>query len=164
MPLRTDAYYRGLVDEHLKRAGFLEPPITLEDVAQGMGVPVRDIGFPAWFTGAILIEDGMPVILLNSHASAEGRRAATGHMLGHILMRLDDPSLPYPRESEPDHRTADMMAEEFVMPDFMVRDQAAKWFNDHRYLARLFGVSETDMMERMREMGLVKSRGVLWDY
>jgi Zn-dependent peptidase ImmA (M78 family) len=164
VPIRTDSYYRGLVDEQLKRVGFAEPPVSLEDVAQAMGVPVRDVVFPAWFTGAVLIQDGMPLILLNAQASAEGRRAATGHMLGHILMRIDDPATPYPREVDGDHRSAETMAEEFVMPEFMVRDQAGKWFNDHRYLARLFGVSETDMMERMRELGLIKARGIQWDY
>ncbi len=164
MPLRTDTYYRGLVDEHLKRNGFNEPPVSLADVSSGMGVPIRDVAFPAWFSGAILIEDGMPIALLNSHASAEGRRAALGHMLAHILMRIDDPGEPYPRETQDAHQTADIMAEEFVMPEFMVRDQAMKWFNDHRYLARLFGVSETDMMERMRDIGLIKSHGISWDY
>ena len=46
----------------------------------------------------------------------------------------------------------------------MVVEQARKWFNDYRYLARLFGVSESDMMEKMRDLGLIKSRGVVWDY
>jgi hypothetical protein len=164
VPLRTDSYYRGLVDEHLKRSGITEPPVNLGEVARIMAIPLRAGPFPAWFSGAILIEDGMPVILLNANASPEGRRAAAGHMLGHILMRIDDPTTPYPRDAEPDHRQADLMAEEFVMPEFMVRDQASKWFNDYRYLARLFGVSETDMMERMRDLGIIKSRGIVWDY
>jgi Zn-dependent peptidase ImmA (M78 family) len=106
----------------------------------------------------------MPLLLMNATASEPSRRAALGHMLGHVLMRLDDPTTPYPRDTESDHHLADMMADEFILPEFMVRDQAAKWFNDFRYLARLFGVSENDMMERMRELGIIKSRGVLWDY
>jgi Zn-dependent peptidase ImmA (M78 family) len=65
---------------------------------------------------------------------------------------------------QPDHRLSEIMAEEFVMPEYLVREQAAKWFNDYRYLARLFGVSESDMMARMRDMGLIKARGVVWDY
>jgi Zn-dependent peptidase ImmA (M78 family) len=106
----------------------------------------------------------MPVILLNSVSSPEGRRAALGHELGHILVRMDDPATPYPREDDPDHRIADMMAEELVMPTYLVHEQARKWFNDYRYLARLFGVSETDMLEKMRDMGLIKTRGMIWDY
>jgi Zn-dependent peptidase ImmA (M78 family) len=85
-------------------------------------------------------------------------------MLSHILVRIDEPATPYPRDMALDHRLADAMAEEFVMPEYMVREQAAKWFNDYRYLARLFAVSESDMMAKMRDMGLMKSRGVVWDY
>ena len=51
------------------------------------------------------------------------------------------------------------------MPADIVAQQAALWFNDHRYLARLFGVSEREMLERMRELGLIRQEDrVLWDY
>jgi hypothetical protein len=56
------------------------------------------------------------------------------------------------------------MADEFEMPAFLVRDQAQKWFNDYRYLAGLFAVDENRMFERMRDLGLIKSYGILWDY
>lgn len=164
MPLKPDQHYRGLVEAQLRQAQMLEPPVSLRDVADRLGVPVRTVAFPAWFTGCLIVQDGMPVMLVNENASPEGRRAAIGHMIAHVMMRIDDPEMPYPRGDDPDHRTADMMSEEFVMPSFMVQEQARKWFNDHRYLARLFGVSETDMMGKMRDMGLIKARGVLWDY
>jgi Zn-dependent peptidase ImmA (M78 family) len=164
VPLRTDSYYRQLVDDHLKKSGVDDPPVSPDDVADRLGVPLLAVSFPPWFTGAIMIEDGMPVILLNAVSSAEGRRDALGHMLAHILMRIDDPDAPYPRGEQPGHRVADLMSEEFVMPTYLVHDQARKWFNDYRYLARLFGVSETAMLEKMRDMGLIKSRGMIWDY
>lgn len=164
MPLRTDSYYRQLVNDHLKKSGADDPPVSTGDVANRLGVPLLTVIFSPWFTGAIVIEDGMPVILLNTASSAEGRRDALGHMLSHILVRIDDPDTPYPRDEHPDHRVADLMAKEFIMPTYLVHDQARKWFNDYRYLARLFGVSETDMLEKMREMGLIKSRGMIWEY
>jgi hypothetical protein len=154
VPLTSDTHYRGLVEAQLRQAGVTEPPVSVDDVAAILGVPLMTVAFPAWFTGAVVVEDGMP----------EGRRAALAHMISHILVRIDDPATPYPRDQRPDHRLADIMAEEFVMPEFLVREQAAKWFNDYRYLARLFGVSESDMMARMRDMGLIKARGVVWDY
>jgi Zn-dependent peptidase ImmA (M78 family) len=164
MPLRTDAYYRQLVNDHLKQAGVDDPPVSLEDVAGRLGVPLLQVNFPAWFTGAIVLENGMPVALINVSSSSEGRRLALGHMLAHILTRMDDPAVDFPRDEVAEHRIADLMAEEFIMPTHLVHDQARKWFNDHRYLARLFGVSEADMLEKMREMGLIKSRGMIWDY
>jgi Zn-dependent peptidase ImmA (M78 family) len=164
VPLRSDAHYRGLVEAQLKRAGITEPPVPVSDMAALLGVPTMKVSFPAWFTGAIVMESGLPVMLLNASSSPEGRRAALAHMLAHVLMRVDDPLTPYPRDVEPEHRVAEAMAGEFIMPEYLVREQAAKWFNDHRYLARLFGVSETDMMEKMRELGLIKARGITWDY
>lgn len=164
MPLRSDSYYRQLVNDQLKQMGVAEPPVSLDDVAARLGVPLFPVSFPAWFTGAIVVEDGMPLILLNTSATADTRRDALGHLLGHIIARLDDPATPYPRDAETDHRAADVMSEEFAMPTYLVHDQARKWFNDYRYLARLFGVPETDMLEKMREMGLIKSRGMIWDY
>ena len=164
MSLTSDAHYRGLVEAQLRHAGVVEPPVSVDDVAAILGVPIMTVTFPAWFTGAIVVDDGMPIVLLNASSSSESRRASLAHMLSHILVRIDDPSTPYPRDSSTDHRLADAMAEEFVMPEYLVREQAGKWFNDYRYLARLFGVSESDMMAKMRDLGLMKSRGVLWDY
>jgi Zn-dependent peptidase ImmA (M78 family) len=164
VPLTSDTHYRGLVEAQLRQAGVIEPPVSVEDVAAILGVPLMTVSFPAWFTGAVVLEDGVPVVLLNSSTSPEGRRAALAHMVSHILVRIDDPATPYPRDMQPDHRLSEIMAEEFVMPEYLVREQAAKWFNDYRYLARLFGVSESDMMARMRDMGLIKARGVVWDY
>lgn len=164
VPLTSDAHYRGLVETQLRHAGVVEPPVSVDDVAAILGVPTMTVAFPAWFTGAIVLVDGMPVVLLNGSSTSESRRAALAHMLSHILVRIDDPATPYPRDTTGDHRLADAMAEEFTMPEYMVREQAAKWFNDYRYLARLFAVSESDMMAKMRDLGLMKARGVLWDY
>jgi Zn-dependent peptidase ImmA (M78 family) len=163
VPLRTDAYYRDLAQEALKKAGVNEPPVTVEDVAASLGVPVIPVPFPPWFSGAIVYEDGMPLILLNAHIDEAAGRAALGHLVGHILVVIEEPGARYPRET-PDHHVADVVSQEMMLPSFMVDEQARKWFNDHRYLARLFGVSESEMLEKMRDMGLVKNRGVLWDY
>ena len=84
-------------------------------------------------------------------------------MVSHLLVRMEDPDVPYPR-AHPDHRLADAMAVEFRTPKYLVTDQASRWFNDYRYLARLFAVSEGEMLSRMRELGLVKRTGVAWDY
>ena len=73
------------------------------------------------------------------------------------------PDARYPREAQP-HQAADFMAAEFETPAFMVRDQAQKWFNDYRYVAGLFGVTELRMFEAMRDLGIIKSKGVIWEY
>lgn len=164
MPLRSDAYYRQLVEDELRAAGVTEPPVALEAVAAHLGIPIRSIPLPIWFSAALIYEDGLPAILLNASRPTLVRQAGLGHVLGHILVVLDDPSASYPRDRETPHRLADMLAEEFLTPGYLIRDQAQKWFNDYRYLAGLFGVSESRMFEAMRDLGLIKSRGVVWDY
>ena len=162
--MRSDMYYRGIAAEALERASIDEPPVPLEELAGRLGIPLRLVHLPAFFSGAIIAEDGMPVALVNSALEEESRMKTLAHLLGHVLIVLADPSEAYPRNNERVHREAEAVASELRLPERLVREQALKWFNDHRYLARLFGTSESEMMYRMRELGIIKARGVLWDY
>ena len=164
MALRSEAYYRGLAADALKKAELVEPPVEVERLAQHYAIPVRMVRFPSFFSGATVYEDGMPVILLNQDKDLPVQRKALAHMMGHILIVLADPQDGYPRNAVMEHSSADAVAAELIVPEFQVRDQAAKWFNDHRYLARLFGVEEREMMDRMLELGIIKQRGIMWDY
>lgn len=164
MAPRDAAYYRKLVEDELRAAGLLEPPVAVEVVAAHLGVPVRQLALPLWFTSALIYEDGLPAILLNSSRPIAARRAGLGHLLGHLLVVINDPAERYPRDTDDEHAAAALIAAEFETPEFMVRDQAQKWFNDYRYLAGLFGVTEERMFDSMRRLGLIKSKGVLWEY
>lgn len=164
MTVRDAAYYRRLVEDELRAAGFVEPPVSVEAVAAHLGVPVHEMPLPLWFTAALVYEDGMPSILVNSARPLAVRRAGLGHLLAHILVVLADPAERYPRDTDAEHAVADAMSAEFATPEFMVRDQAQKWFNDYRYLAGLFGVDEVRMFEAMRDLGIIKSKGVIWEY
>lgn len=164
MALQDQQRYRRLVESQLKSAGFEEPPVSVEAVAAHLGVPIREHPLPIWFTAALIYEDGLPAILLNSVRPPAIKRAGLGHLLGHILIVMDTPGAHYPRDAEPQHEAADFIAAELETPEFMVRDQAQKWFNDYRYLAGLFGVTELRMFEAMRDLGIIKSKGVIWEY
>lgn len=164
MPLHSAAYYRRLAGDALEKAGVDEPPVPLEAVAARFGVPVRPVSLPSFFSGAAVNEDGLPVLLINVARSEEHQRRTLAHLIGHMLLVLDDPAGTYPRNTAAEHQEADVVAAELVLPEPLVRDQALKWFNDHRYLARLFGVTEGEMVARMQELGLIKQRGILWDY
>jgi hypothetical protein len=69
VPLRSDAHYRGLVEAQMRHAGIVEPPVSVDDAAAILGVPIMTVAFPAWFTGAIVLEDGMPVVMLNASST-----------------------------------------------------------------------------------------------
>lgn len=119
---------------------------------------------PPWFSAALIYEDGMPAVLINSAREPHIQMAGLGHVMGHLLVVIDDPDADYPKDALTNHHEADLIAEELETPSFMVIDQAQKWFNDYRYLARLFGVSEKRMLEKMGALGIIKNRGMIWDY
>jgi len=162
--LRTEAYYRVVADKALASVECDEPPVPVDDLVAALGIPVRPVSLPEFFTAALVYEDGLPVMIINWSKPEPERRLALAHMLGHVLLVLHGEDEGYPRDTG-DHRGADLVAKEIMLPAPMVADQARLWFNDYRYLARLFGVSEEQMLERMRDMGLIRGpQGVLWDY
>ncbi len=164
MSLRTDAYYRGVADEALRAAGLFEPPVAMDTVATRMGARIILVAMPAFFQAATICSDGAPAFVLNAALAETRRRQCVAHLLGHALAELDDPGSGYPRDSLPEHHVAEVIAGELILPSRLVVEQAAKWFNDHRYLARLFGVSEGEMLAKMRDLGLMRSKGLGWDY
>ena len=163
MPLKTDAYFKTIAETALRQTGIAEPPVQVEAVAAHLGVPVRLVNMPAFFYGATVSEDGMPVIILNSRFDEVSRERTLAHLVAHVLLIMQDASASYPRDTDV-HHEADVVAEELIMPAWMVVEQSAKWFNDYRYLARLFGVSEGEMTARMEALGLLKTHGIPWDY
>jgi len=164
VPLRTDAYYRDIADRALSRAGIIEPPVTLEAVAEALGLPVLWVNLPDFFSGAVVNQDGMPVLAVNVRIWEMDRRQTLAHLLAHVLLVLEEPGATYPRNTQTRHEEADTLANELVLPGTLVMAQAKLWFNDHRYLARLFGVTENQMFDRMKELGLVKGAELLWDF
>lgn len=163
MPTRTDTYFRGLAADAVAGAGIAEPPVDVELVAQSLGVPIRRISLPGFFRGAAINEDGMPVVVLNAAYPGSRQREALAHLLGHVLVVMDGGS--YPRNSTFEHAEADAIGHELILPAEMVKSQSRLWFNDYRYLSRLFAVDEGAMLERMRELGIIKGpRGISWDY
>jgi Zn-dependent peptidase ImmA (M78 family) len=155
--LRTQAYYRNVAEDALAAAGVFEPPVPVTKIIESLGIPI-------FFTAATISVDGLPSMIVNYAQTEATRREALAHMLSHMLLMLDDAANVFPRDSG-DHGDADLLAHELTMPSTMVIDQSRLWFNDFRYLARLFGVGEAAMLERMRELGIVNNQqGIRWDY
>lgn len=164
METKREVYFRGLGERAIRDAGISEPPIAPSEIARHLGVPIISAALPSWSVGALVAEDGMPAILINTSSESYAQRAGIAHFLGHLIVLIDDPGATYPRNREVVHEAANAVADELELPGFMVRDQALKWFNDHRYLAGLFGVTEKRMVARMQALGLMQKRGVVWDY
>lgn len=148
----------------LTRCAIEEPPIPLEAIAASLAIPVRPVNLPQFFTAATVYEDGLPVMIVNWAKPEIERRAALAHMLGHLLLLLDDSGNAFPRDQR-GHEEADLVAEELLMPTGMVIDQSRLWFNDYRYLARLFAIEEQQMLAKLQDLGIVRGpQGIAWDY
>jgi len=163
MKLRTEAYFRQVAEDALALAGVTEPPVPIDDIAATLCIPLRTVNLPPFFTAATVYEDGLPIMVLNSARPDLERKHAVAHMLGHVLLVLADESEGFARASM-DHGDAEAVARELMMPSSFVTELAGTWFNDYRYLSRLFAVSESTMLERMQELGLIRSRGIRWEY
>jgi Zn-dependent peptidase ImmA (M78 family) len=162
--VKTQGYCRKVAEEALVKAGVVQPPVSVSRLVDSLGIPVLPVNLPLFFTAATISIDGLPVMVVNYAQPEHIRREALAHMLGHLLLLLDDPDNTFPRDTE-DHKDADLIAHELTMPSTMVIEQSRLWFNDFRYLARLFGVGEAAMLERMRELGIVNNQqGIRWDY
>jgi Zn-dependent peptidase ImmA (M78 family) len=162
--LRTQAYFMKVAEDALAGAGVFEPPVPVTKIIESLGVPIVPVNLPNFFTAATVSTDGLPAMIVNYVQPEPVRREALAHMLSHLLLMLDDPANGFPRDKG-DHNDANMLARELTMPSKMVIDQSRLWFNDFRYLARLFGVGEAAMLERMRELGIVNNQqGIRWDY
>ena len=164
MTLRTEQFYRKIAEDALAEIGCVEPPVPVGELVASLGIPIRGVSLPSFFTAATIYEDGLPVMVVNLARPEIERRRALAHMTGHVLLALSNDGDPYPR-LEGSHKEAELVGRDLMMPTTMVLDQARTWFNDYRYLSRLFGVTEGTMLERMRELGLVRDQnGAIWDF
>ena len=161
--LRTEAYYRQVAEDALRTAGVAEPPVSIGELVASLRIPVRPVNLPVFFTAATIYEDGLPVMVVNFAKPEIERRRALAHMLGHVLLLLADQEDAFPRTLG-EHADADVVARELIMPTSLVIEQARTWFNDYRYLSRLFGVTEGVMLDRMRELRLLTDKGIVWDF
>ena len=161
--LRTEAYFKQIAEDALAICDVREPPVPIDDVVASLCIPIRPVSLPPFFTAATIYEDGLPVMVVNSARPELEVRYALAHMLGHVLLLLADQSETFPRV-DPDHSAAEKVGRELIMPTGMVNEQSKMRFNDYRYLSRLFGVTEGQMLERMRELKLIKNQGVIWEF
>ncbi|PIZ39158.1 ImmA/IrrE family metallo-endopeptidase, partial [Candidatus Aquicultor secundus] len=67
-------------------------------------------------------------------------------------------------DKEYHHREADVFALELCIPTRLIQREAFSWFNDHKFLANLFGVSEPLMVKKMEELQLIPKGKFSWLY
>lgn len=156
MAIYTDVYYREKAAELVTGTGYQTPPIDVRAIAAGLGLEIIELSLPSWFFGVLMNVEGDPYVVINKMMPDHRKHFTIAHEIAHHVLHKDE--ICYMKNSKRSyfHREADIFAAEMCMPSEMVRAEARKWFNDHRYLASLFGVSEIAMVRKMQELGLLR--------
>jgi len=155
--LYSHAYIRAQAQEILKALGFDCPPINLRAVAKKLGLETVELSLPLWFCGSLIKDEDQYYIVLNSIMTPEKKNFTIAHEIAHF--KIHPEQLCYLKNSKRpwNHDEADVFAAELCMPSTLVKEEARKWFGDHKFLARIFKVAEEAMVHRLNELGLKNS-------
>lgn len=163
MALYTYKHVREKADELIEKFGYSEPPVDVRSIAMGLGIKIVELSLPFWFSGGLVLLDGQYYIALNKGLTSTQKMLTIAHEIAHHQMEHHDMSYSKNSRTPFCHVEADVFAQELCMPSVLVRREAGRWFKDHRFLARLFGVDEKAMIQRMEELELLPRRRYVWD-
>ncbi len=157
MALVTYVQYRQQAEALAKEFGYLEPPVDVRAIAEGLGIEIIEMTLPNWFFGVLVNIKDEFYISLNKGMPQHRKNFTIAHEIAHHELHGEE--LAYMKNSKREyfHREADVFAAELCMPSEMVRSEAAKWFNDYRFLANQFGVSETAMVRKLQELQILRN-------
>jgi Zn-dependent peptidase ImmA (M78 family) len=153
---RADTVERKAL-EVLKRFGFGDPPVAVEDICreEGLAVCARPFDYVA---GLFLNDDVFPVIVVNSRQPSARQRFTVAHELGHYYLRHERGSFAEPGGASRQERDAERFAANLLMPAAWVRRYWATYGSNPEnrvsVLAALFDVSQAALRVRLKELGL----------
>lgn len=156
MALVTYAQYRRQAETLIKELDCGGPPVEVRRIAECLEIEIVEMTLPNWFFGVLINMQDDFYIALNKGMPDHRKNFTIAHEIAHHQLHTGD--LAYMKNCKRDyfHREADVFAAELCMPTSMVKSEAGKWYNDYRWLAQLFSVSETAMVRKMQEIGLLK--------
>lgn len=152
----SDSYYRKQAEDLVQACGVSGPPVDVVAIAAKMGIEIMELSLPSWFFGVLMRVEGDPYIVLNKTMPDHRKRFTIGHELAHYVLHNEAFAYMKNCKREHFHREADIFAAELCMPTFLVAREAEAWFNDYRFLAKMFGVGETAMVRKLQEIGLLR--------
>ena len=164
MPIYTHLYIKDQANVLIEELKIADPPINVREIAGKLGIEIIEMSNDSWFYGMLTRYDEDFYIVINKLMPETQKRYAIAHELGHL--RLHNQELEYQRrpDKEYHHREADVFALELCIPTRLIQREAFSWFNDHKFLANLFGVSEPLMVKKMEELQLIPKGKFSWLY
>lgn len=163
MPIFTHKYIKERAQELVDRFGISRPPVDVRGIAAGLGLEIVEMTQDTWFFGMLLSFHEDFYIVVNKLLSEPRKRFAIAHEIGHFELHRKDMSYTREKAKEYVHREADVFAAELCMPTKMVKRQASEWYNDYKMLAEIFEVTEIAMLDKLKELGMVRKVGFGWN-
>lgn len=145
---------RNLAHEILRMAGVDSPPVDINGIAELLGFTIVPFDFPDSTAAVTFIEGDSKTIGVNSNHAPTRQRFSISHELGHYLSGHEsyDHGKTHvenrPTFLDPQNRQeieANEFASELLMPEVLLRRDAAQIGLDVSALAKRFVVSEQAM-------------------
>lgn len=157
MALTTYVQFRRQAEKLVRGIGFDQPPVNQYTLAERLNIEIVEMTLPSWFFGVLINLKGDFYITLNKGMPEHRKNFTIAHEIAHH--QLHGTELAYMKNCKRDffHREADVFAAELCMPTFILKTEARKWCNDYRWLAKEFSVSETAMVRKLQELGILKN-------
>lgn len=164
MSIYTHRYIKEQANSLIEQFKIDEPPVDVREIAKGLNVEIMEMSTDSWFYGMLTRYHDDLYIVVNKMMPESRKRFAIAHEIGHLQLHKDD--FGYQRSPDKDHyhREADVFALELCIPTPLLKREAYNWFNDHKYLAHLFGTSEALMIKKMEELKLIPKGKFNWNY
>ncbi|MDP2211884.1 MAG: ImmA/IrrE family metallo-endopeptidase [Candidatus Aquicultor sp.] len=164
MPIYTHNHIKEQANNLIKECNITKLPVDVRGIAYRLGIEVVEMSTDSWFYGMLTRYHDDFYIVINKMMPESRKRFTIAHELGHYKLHNDD--LGYQRSPDKDHyhREADVFALELCIPTSLLKQEAYSWFNDHKFLADLFNVSEVLMVKKMEDLELIPKGKHNWDY
>jgi Zn-dependent peptidase ImmA (M78 family) len=154
-------YIEEIAKQALKKAACQTFPVSVEQVAKGVGLEVVPFPFHQQISGVLKKEER--IIAINKNHSPVRQRFTAAHELGHFLLGhgmedvRDDREIMDDSFDKPDlkEREANLFASALLMPADWLKDAIKKEGLDIDKLSPLFGVSKQAMTIRLLALKLV---------
>lgn len=157
----------------LGQVGLLEAPVNVNKVAVALGLIVKTEDLKAsddkdWLSGALIMQNGRGVIVVNNRDNRKRRRFTVGHEIGHYILHnrhneayldKDEPTLFYRSErTNPQEKEANVFAAGLLMPQILIDQYVGgrdPWVIEGLIpeLAKVFDVSDVAMTYRLTNLG-----------
>ncbi|MBE0446676.1 MAG: ImmA/IrrE family metallo-endopeptidase [Actinobacteria bacterium] len=164
MPIYTHQYMKTQAYNIIEEFRITDPPVDVREIAKRLGIEIIEISTDSWFYGMLTRYDESLYMVINKMMPETRKRFAIAHEIGHYQLHSHDLSYQQSPIKEHYHREADVFALELCIPTPFIRREANNWFNDHKFLAGLFDISETLVIKKMEELDLIPKGKFNWAY